>query len=140
MRPRFSPEVAAKKSQNSSAAASKSGELYAPSQVMASKNRHGLGSLCDEIAAAMGRKYSLARLRTLIVSDAKLRGDILDADHRLRCKEDDDAAAAQEALRLNIAHRLQVDEAYRQAGREARAELRAQRRAARDAVKAVGHE
>ena len=107
---------------------------------MASKNRHGLGSLCDEIAAAMGRKLSLARLRTLIVSDAKLRGDILDADHRLRCKEDNDAAAAQEALRLNIAYRLQVDEAYRQAGREARAELRAQRRAARDAVKAVGHE
>lgn len=107
---------------------------------MASKNRHGLGSLCDEIAAAMGRKLSLARLRTLIVSDAKLRVEIIDADHRLRCKEDNDAAAAQEALRLNIAHRLQVDEAYRQAGREARAELRAQRRAARDAVKAVGHE
>ena len=58
----------------------------------------------------------------------------------LAAKEDNDAAAAQEALRLNIAHRLQVDEAYRQAGREARAELRAQRRAARDAVKAVGHE
>ena len=28
----------------------------------------------------MGRKLTLARLRTLIVSDAKLRGDILDAD------------------------------------------------------------